>query len=399
MQCPCQLYSETEFSEDSYSEEDYKSYELNCLCLKRLEREDQLNTRYTKPTERNREKPKVKGKFGLAYVVQTPKESSFKPLGWQVEFQDTPSQIDRNCEKMLKWVSCPPLGECNTNLEANFLWCPGECKELLKGTGTKTYEQDPLENCCLIEIPKMKCPAIEAKPAACVCQLNYTKKEKRNKSQYQECVCDSKNKTRVDNRDCKCSQKQVDKLMLCRKCCKVLPKCTCAQSSNSLCDCEKKQLKYKRHPSPKNFNRESEQEALNICKNCRKSYYSTMGEPREERICCTCGKAMENNFYVKDKYACESYDDSLDYIPKREICSKKKCKHTKDGCSQIKARDFCKRESNPKTANKITHTERKKSEAETKAPPPDKKPQAEEKPPQIENKIPVSQNENTKVSN
>ncbi|XP_018564859.1 uncharacterized protein LOC108906150 isoform X2 [Anoplophora glabripennis] len=379
-----QLHNETEFSEDSYSDEDYRTYELNYPCCKCVGREDQYNDPYSKTLEKERpincpcctcfgrkaEKPKVKGKFGLAYAVQTPKDNSFKPQGWQIEFQDTPSQIDRNCEKMLKWATCPPLGECNTNMEANFLWCPGEFKEVLNTNKTKkyNYEQQSIENYCLIEIPKVMHFAIEPKEATCVCQSNCAKKEKRNKPPEQQCVCATKNRTCCECRSSKNDdtylQKQLDRFMLCRNCYNGLTKCTCQdEPSDNVCNYGQKQLKYKYY-RPKNTNRESERDTLNICKHCQKSknYYSTI----EDRICPVCGKVLKKNCHIKENCTCELCDESLDYIPKRELCSKKICKQTRDCSSQIKAKDVsksesqAKRESGPKTVeNKVLPADNK----------------------------------------
>ncbi|XP_057661092.1 uncharacterized protein LOC130896794 [Diorhabda carinulata] len=76
---------------------------------------------------KKKQKKLAKGKFGLAYVIETPKEIITKPIGWQVEFNDTPSKIQNNCETMLKWVNRPPLGECTTVTDY-----PKECGEFLK---------------------------------------------------------------------------------------------------------------------------------------------------------------------------------------------------------------------------------------------------------------------------
>lgn len=369
MQCPCSHLYETEISEDSWSEEDFRSNDCIYPCCKCLDREHLFKNPYTKPPEREKqidclcrkcleekkEKPKVKGKFGLAYIIQTPKENSCKPLGWQVEFKDTPSQIDRNCEKMVKWVTCPPLGECN-NMEANFLWSPAECEKLLSGieAGKCCCKTKPIEKCCLIEIPKIQYLDLEGERTTCVCQSGPAKKEKKNclclyNKKQKHCMCASKNRSCNDSVNVKNNyaylQKQFEKFMLCKKCCKALTKCTCNQPPRR----QQKQLKSKRSPL-KCPNRENERDVLNICKHCQKSknYYCTI----EEHICPSCGKVMEKTCYVKENCLCEQYNDSLDYIPGRDVCSKKKCR----------ARDANKTESGGKFA------ENKTSRAEEKAP-------------------------------
>ncbi|KAF5289118.1 hypothetical protein FQA39_LY15220 [Lamprigera yunnana] len=65
---------------------------------------------------------KIKGKFGLAWVIETPNRVC-SPDGWQVEFTDTPSEVLKKCQNMLMWVNSPPL-ECNCSTEED----QSECK-------------------------------------------------------------------------------------------------------------------------------------------------------------------------------------------------------------------------------------------------------------------------------
>lgn len=57
------------------------------------------------------ENKKVKGRFGLAFVAETPCCCP-EPIGWQIEFCDTPSKVEQRCKEMVQWVNCPPLPRC-----------------------------------------------------------------------------------------------------------------------------------------------------------------------------------------------------------------------------------------------------------------------------------------------
>ncbi|CAG9765506.1 unnamed protein product [Ceutorhynchus assimilis] len=84
-------------------------------------------------------KQKIRGKFGVAYVIETDDKKT-KPCGWEVEFNDTPSQIENSCKKMMKWISCPPLGECGSD----SLQCC-QCQKQQFCACQKHYE---VPNCC-----------------------------------------------------------------------------------------------------------------------------------------------------------------------------------------------------------------------------------------------------------
>lgn len=53
--------------------------------------------------------PKAKGRFGLAWVAETPDCPCPEPIGWQVEFVDTPSKVEQRCKEMVRWINCPPM--------------------------------------------------------------------------------------------------------------------------------------------------------------------------------------------------------------------------------------------------------------------------------------------------
>ncbi|GJQ67223.1 hypothetical protein Trydic_g8129 [Trypoxylus dichotomus] len=54
---------------------------------------------------------KVKGRFGVAFIAETPCCCP-EPIGWQIEFCDTPSKVEMLCKEMVQWANCPPLPRC-----------------------------------------------------------------------------------------------------------------------------------------------------------------------------------------------------------------------------------------------------------------------------------------------
>lgn len=52
---------------------------------------------------------KATGRFGVAWISETPACCYSDPFGWQVEFVDTPSKVEQRCQEMVKWVNSPPL--------------------------------------------------------------------------------------------------------------------------------------------------------------------------------------------------------------------------------------------------------------------------------------------------
>ncbi|KAK9704066.1 hypothetical protein QE152_g28511 [Popillia japonica] len=57
------------------------------------------------------ESRRVKGQFGLVFVAETPCCYP-EPIGWQIEFCDTPSKVEQHCREMVQWGNCPPLPRC-----------------------------------------------------------------------------------------------------------------------------------------------------------------------------------------------------------------------------------------------------------------------------------------------
>lgn len=106
---------------------------------------------------------KVKGKFGVAWICETPDCSCCEPLGWQVEFTDTPSKVEQRCREMIEWVNNPPLPKdepevdggvkeektddckCNNNKKSNS---PRRKLRRLKRSGCECCTPPETENLC-----------------------------------------------------------------------------------------------------------------------------------------------------------------------------------------------------------------------------------------------------------
>lgn len=55
----------------------------------------------------------MNGRFGLAWVLETPNNKQYKPCGWQLEIYDTLSRVEHQCKKMERWVNNPPIKLCD----------------------------------------------------------------------------------------------------------------------------------------------------------------------------------------------------------------------------------------------------------------------------------------------
>lgn len=175
--------------------------------------------------ERYRQKPKnderwycgknmAKGKFGLAYIIETPRRKCVQPMGWELEFEDTPSNISNKCNKMTEWVNRPPIGEC---LECNaLLKCAStdltrflnETKQesICYCTECERKDTEPL-CCCQFTTPDCTC---RPPPLCCDC---YTKLLK-----LQNCCCKNALIRTLDNQCCYClaKEKRRNKRSKCR---------------------------------------------------------------------------------------------------------------------------------------------------------------------------------------
>lgn len=111
-----------------------------------------------------------KGKFGLAYIMETPRRRYTKPLGWEVEFADTPSNISYKCNKMASWANQPPISECLKTKPTFHCKCVDVKKTM------NHNEQKTMCNCakciqCAPKVPTCVCyqePRCSCKPKICL---------------------------------------------------------------------------------------------------------------------------------------------------------------------------------------------------------------------------------------
>lgn len=66
-----------------------------------------MTDNYGNPFNNGRET--VKGRFGLAWVSETPMQKCSTPCGWQIDIIDSPSRVEQTCQDMMKWANCPPI--------------------------------------------------------------------------------------------------------------------------------------------------------------------------------------------------------------------------------------------------------------------------------------------------
>lgn len=137
--------------------------------------------------------PKVKGKFGVAYVIETPSRKC-KPCGWEVEFNDTPSQIESTCRKMMNWITCPPLGECQEAC------CCSKPPETLHQVCARCCSKQPKQCCCPPKPERKQCCCSSKKPKKCYCCSTKKKCCCRPK-----CFCNSESSS---DEGCCCSNKK-----------------------------------------------------------------------------------------------------------------------------------------------------------------------------------------------
>lgn len=196
---------------------------------------------------------KVKGKFGVAYVIETPTRKC-KPCGWEIEFNDTPSQIENNCKKMMTWITCPPLGECQNN-HTNFCCGSTAPKEVLNAAHM-CYKSGDLNSCsCSKDKSRTSggdCCFKNTQPI-CNCAKKVNQKQHCSNCRAmngQQAYLKSKNKCTCcslrsnESPRCCCSiRNDEDECCPCKN--KTNPKCCCesdSQSSledSSVCDCQK----------------------------------------------------------------------------------------------------------------------------------------------------------------
>lgn len=125
---------------------------------------------------------KVKGKFAVAWICETPDCCCCEPFGWQVEFTDTQSKVEQKCRDLIQWINNPPLPKetdskkscsCTCNKKQNPCCC-SEAKTSVKCQ----CDEDTKSNVCNCETPEH---------AVCYCS-----KDNNNESSY--CCCSNDDK-------------------------------------------------------------------------------------------------------------------------------------------------------------------------------------------------------------
>nr|XP_022913382.1 uncharacterized protein LOC111424172 [Onthophagus taurus] len=168
----------------------------NCCCSKSPECEDPNDW-----CEGNR---KVKGRFGVAFVAETPCCCP-EPIGWQVEFCDTPSKVEQRCMEMIQWANRPPLPRCDPcpPLEVVSPCFPPKCNPCCPNT-------NPCSPCG----PCGPCgPCLPCNPCGPPCMF-----ESRPRRKCSCCPASSKKK-------CSCSKSNSNR-----------KRCAC-QENEEFCDC------------------------------------------------------------------------------------------------------------------------------------------------------------------
>ncbi|CAG9863516.1 unnamed protein product [Phyllotreta striolata] len=89
----------------------------------------------------NKRKNIVKGRFGLAYIVETPDSVMAEPVGWQIEFEDTPSCVIQDCNRMVDWVKYPPFESLNK------LDQPCDCTKLVSPSARRDNATNTAMDC------------------------------------------------------------------------------------------------------------------------------------------------------------------------------------------------------------------------------------------------------------
>lgn len=214
----------------------------------------------------------AKGKFGLAFIVETPRRKYTQPSGWEVEFEDTPSNISYNCKKMTQWANRPPIGEC---LETDDYFCCQsiEVRKVInnKEKTTCNCDQCVVKNkaapCVYIQEPQV--PACSCRPK--MCSRCYTKLQ-----ELQNCNCN------------------VDGIFV-----KQLQK----GDQECLCDVSPVKITCKKH--------------------CKCKYERKYTKRSPERGECSCSKPRSKSRRKKTKQRSCECDDLLDYIPRKETFTNK----------------------------------------------------------------------------
>lgn len=245
------------------------------------------------------QKKSAKGKFGLAYIVETPRHKYTQPLGWELEFEDSPSNISNSCKKMTQWANRPPIGEClekETHLYCRPYeittgkCCCDQCVIKSKKTVYPCYQDLQLPKCC-------------CEPKICYCCYNKLQKLQNCRCKF---TCLSEENSHRGNQDCSC----------------IVPS-----------SCQKDSQEYK----PCKCNRHTK-------------YVNNSPEQKDDHCREARSKSRHRRKKVREYDCLTGSEDNLDYIPRKETCSKKKDQNRSRGRRQHWSKDrTCAREKDKKS--------------------------------------------------
>lgn len=154
---------------------------------------------------------KAVGRFGVAWISETPACCYSDPFGWQVEFVDTPSNVEQRCQEMVKWVNSPPLPR-----EEAIEKKPTKDKEKRLKRKSKKSREHKEHRHSKKEYMSHSCICEERQEKACCCEDTY----QNSKKQRSGCCCED---VRDYSNDCCCCEfKQVS-----------FESCECHSSSDS----------------------------------------------------------------------------------------------------------------------------------------------------------------------
>ncbi|XP_030759950.1 uncharacterized protein LOC115885247 [Sitophilus oryzae] len=218
-------------------------------------------------------KENIKGKFGVAYLVDSP-NTKCNPCGWEVEFNDTPSQVEYNCKRMIEWITCPPLGGYQNN-------------------STKLY-------CCSDETEEF----LSTPTQCCPCQLKKDRRQRKKDCCQAYCCSNQQNM---------CSCKSVNKHNQC--CLDLNNRCSCCKSKEGkkkCCQSVQKSKFYKRkYQKNQNcccYDDQSESSSEDHC--C----YSNISEP-----CCDCPHKLNDKTKKKVQEKTKTDTDKIKNINNHQI--------------------------------------------------------------------------------
>ncbi|XP_050297605.1 uncharacterized protein LOC126736991 [Anthonomus grandis grandis] len=266
-------------------------------------------------------KNKMKGKFGVAYVIETPNRKC-KPCGWEIEFTDTPSTIENNCKKIMNWITCPPLGECN-NANTTVCCCSPPEQSVLCTLNKSCCKSNNKTGCS--KTARCDCCCEQFKPKGCCC-TNKNPKCCCSKGTSKPCCSKPRNESPCCNP--RCCKKPKTK---CCRCCPLPPSeqiCpSCCPAPNDGCCC---------NPQPQYYQNESDSD--DCC--CNQNDYNK----KPDCGCnCNCSACKCNGKKTSSKRKDRDHDSKHNSRPKEQ--SSKHSKSTEES-SNKPSKNFNSLESN-----------------------------------------------------